>query len=132
MNQYFFRATLLFVLVSVVGIMQIRAQSFDGVVQAFKSGDASALAAGFGATVELTVKNTGNSYSKNQAEMILRNFFLTNSPKSFTTVHQGTSPEGSKYIIGNLVTNSGAFRAYVYAKPVAGKLQTLEIRLEAQ
>lgn len=125
-------SSFLLVLFSLLWIYQMQAQSFDGIVQAFRKGDASALAAGFGATVELTVKNTGNSYSKNQAEMILKNFFSTHTPKSFAVSHQGTSPEGAKYIIGNLATASGNYRTYVYAKSIAGKLVTQEIRLEEQ
>lgn len=109
-----------------------QAQSFDNIVQAFKSGNASVLAASFQANVEITIKDAGNSYSKSQAEMVLKNFFITNRPNGFSVVHQGTSPEGSKYFIGTLSTPSGNYRTYVYAKAANGALTIQEIRLENQ
>lgn len=109
-----------------------QAQSFDNIVQAFKNGNGSALAASFQANVEITIKDAGNSYSKSQAEMVLKNFFSTNRPTGFAVVHQGTSPEGSKYFIGTLSTPSGTYRTYVYAKANNGALAIQEIRIEDQ
>ncbi len=110
----------------------LKAQSFDNIANAIKTGNASALAANFEANVEITVKDAQNSYSKNQAEMVLKNFFSSHQPKSFTIVHQGTSPEGSKYFIGNLSTSSGNYRTYVYSKTIGGKLAIQEVRFEEQ
>lgn len=110
----------------------VKAQGFDNIVNAIKSGNASALAANFEANVEVTIKDEGNSYSKNQAEMVLKNFFSTHQPKAFTIAHQGTSPEGSKYFIGNLSTSTGNYRTYVYSKTAGGKLVIQEIRFEEQ
>lgn len=106
------------------------AQNFDGIINAIKTGSASAVAANFEGNVEITIKSTANSYSKSQAEMVLKNFFSGNQPKSFSVIHQGTSPEGSKYFIGNLVTSGGTYRTYVYAKTANGKLVIQEIRFE--
>lgn len=120
-----------FTLLSLMSIVQYsQAQSFDGIINAFKSSNASAVAAHFESSVELTISQNGNSYSKNQAEIILRNFFSNHPAKSFNVVHQGNSPEGSRYFIANLVTSSTTYRTYVYAKPVAGKFWILEIRIE--
>ncbi|MBL0308726.1 MAG: DUF4783 domain-containing protein [Bacteroidetes bacterium] len=99
-------------------------------MNSFKSGDASALASNFDSYVEITIKSSGNSYSKNQAEMVMRDFFNTNSPKSFALVHQGTSPEGAKYFIANMSASTGIYRTYVYAKTMAGKLAIQEIRID--
>jgi hypothetical protein len=110
----------------------VKAQSFDHITNALKSGNASALAAAFQGNVEITIKDAGNSYSKNQAEMVLKNFFATHQPKSFSVAHQGTSPEGSKYFIGNLSTSTGNYRTYVYAKTAGAALVIQEIRFEEQ
>ena len=110
----------------------LKAQSFDNIANAIKSGNASSLASNFEANVEITIKDAQNSYSKNQAEMVLKNFFGTHQPKAFTIVHQGTSPEGSKYFIGNLSTSTGSYRTYAYSKTVGGKLAIQEIRFEEQ
>ncbi|HWB64684.1 MAG TPA: DUF4783 domain-containing protein, partial [Chitinophagales bacterium] len=84
----------------------------------------------FEGNVEITIKSGGVSYSKSQAEQILKNFFDTHKPKSFTITHQGTSPEGSKFFIGTLVTASGSYKTYVYAKVINGALAVQEIRLQ--
>lgn len=108
----------------------LMAQNFDNIAASIRSGNASALAANFSGNVEITVKDAGNSYSKSQAEMVLKNFFGSHQPKSFTVAHQGTSPEGSKYFIGNLNTSSGNYRVFVLFSKAAGAIQ--EIRFEEQ
>jgi hypothetical protein len=108
------------------------AQSFDNIASAIRTGNSSSLATNFSANVEITIKDAEASYSKAQAEMVLKNFFSTRQPKSFSIVHQGTSPEGSKYFIGNLVTSGGNYRTYVYAKMQGSALVVQEIRFEEQ
>lgn len=111
---------------------EAKAQSFDKIASAFREGNASAIAAYFESNVEITIKNNGNSYSKNQAEMLLKNFFTSNKPSGFSVAHEGTSPEGSKYFIGNLSTSTGTYRTYVYAKSSGGSFIIQEIRIEQQ
>lgn len=106
------------------------AQNFDNIVAAMRTGNAAVLAQSFQSNVEITIKDAESSYSRAQAEMVLKNFFASHQPKSFTLAHQGTSPEGSKYFIGNLTTASGNYRTYVYAKAVGNTLTILEIRFE--
>ena len=108
-------------------------QEFNAIENAIRTGNASALSANFEANVEITIKNTGNSYSKSQAEMVLKNFFATNVPKSFTVAHTGNSPDGSKYFIGNLATSTGNYRTYVLTKKGGnGAMVIQEIRFEVQ
>ncbi len=110
----------------------VYAQSFDNIAAAFKSGDASSVAKHFETNVEITIKNTGTSYSKSQAEMVLKKFFTSHTPKTFTLDHEGTSPQGSKYFIGHLTTSAGNYRTYIYAKTTNGILTIQEIRFEEQ
>ena len=110
----------------------LQAQSFDNIADAIRSGNAASLASHFQGNVEISVKESQNSYSKSQAEVVLRNFFGSHSPKSFAIAHQGSSPEGSKYFIGNLATNAGNYRTYVYAKLNGGNYSIQEIRFEEQ
>src|SRR3954470_13511565 len=114
--------TTVLIILSLALNMVLSAQSIDNISSAIKSGNASALAASFQGNVEITIKDAGNSYSKNQAEMVLKNFFGAHQPKSFAIVHQGTSPEGSKYFIGTLGTSTGNYRTYVYAKASAAAM----------
>ena len=108
------------------------AQGFDNIVAAFKNGDASAVAKNFEGNVEITIKTGTTSYSKSQAEMVIKSFFAAHKPKTFTVAHEGTSPQGSKYFIGNLTSAAGNYRTYVYAKTVKNELVIQEIRFEEQ
>ena len=108
------------------------AQSFENIVNGFKTGDASLIAKNFEGNVEITIKTGTTSYSKSQAEMVLKNFFASHKPKSFVVAHEGTSPQGSKYFIGNLNSSAGNYRTYVYAKTVKNELTIQEIRFEEE
>lgn len=103
----------------------------DGITTALKTGNASLLANDFDNSVEITIVNNDDVYSKSQAEMILKKFFNSNPPKSFKFIHQGNSAEGSHYGIGNyLSTEGGNFRTYVYVKQKDNQYKIQEIRFE--
>ncbi len=107
-----------------------QAQSFDNLTAAFKKGDASAIAKHFDGNVVITIKNAGTPYSRSQAEIVLKNFFTSHTPKNFTLDKQGNSAEGSKYFIGMLNTSAGNFRTYIHAKAANNNLVIQEIRFE--
>jgi hypothetical protein len=99
---------------------------------AMKSGNAVQIASYFGTTVELTILDEEDVYSKTQAEVILKNFFKNNSIKDFSILHQGASKEDSKYIIGNLSTSNGNFRCYFLLKNQNGKFTVQQLRIERE
>jgi uncharacterized protein (DUF2147 family) len=108
------------------------AQSFDNIESAIKTGDVSTLSKYFSGNVEIHIKDAQNSYSKSQAEAVLKNFFSSHTPRSFAVQHRGESPGGAKYFMGNLSTTAGSYRTYVYAKPANGTFTIQEIRFEEQ
>ena len=100
---------------------------------AIRSGDAKQVAVYFGNTIDLTLLNQEDIYSKAQAEQILRDFFSKNSPKSFSIVHKGSSQEGTLYGIGTLTSsNAKTYRVSFYMKSVNGKSSLLELRIESE
>ena len=101
----------------------------DEVIGALKAGNASQIAKYFDNTVEITLPEKSNSYSKSQGELILRDFFANNAVKSFTVLHQGENA-GSQYCIGTLVTKSGSYRTTIYMKQKVDKQTVQEIRFE--
>ncbi|MBS1625566.1 MAG: DUF4783 domain-containing protein [Bacteroidetes bacterium] len=109
-----------------------RAQGFDNIESAIGSGDVSTLSQYFSGNVEIHIRDAQNSYSKSQAEAVLKNFFSSHSPRSFSVQHRGESPGGAKYFMGNLSTTAGSYRTYVYAKQVNGVFAIQEIRFEEQ
>ena len=103
--------------------------SIDEVVTALKNGDAVQIARFFDNTVEITMPDKSNNYSKNQAEIVLKDFFSTNGVKTFEVIHKGENA-GSPYCIGTLVTKNGSFRTTVFMKQKNDKQLLQEIRFE--
>lgn len=106
---------------------------YDDISNAIQSGNSNVIAGYFNTTVDLTILAQEEVYSKTQAEIILKDFFSKNTPKSFSMLHKGTSKEGSMYGIGSLLTNQGgSFRVYFYLKQIGGKNYIQELRFEKQ
>ncbi len=103
--------------------------SFTEIINAIKSGDAAEVSKYFDNTVEITFPGKSNSYSKSQAELVLRDFFSTNSIKKFEVLHKSDNA-GSQYCIGNLQTSGGLFRTTIYLKQKAEKQVIQELRFE--
>jgi hypothetical protein len=100
--------------------------SIDEVITAMKTGNATDIVRFFDNTVEINTSDKSGSYSKSQAELVLKDFFSTNPVKSFTVDHKGENA-GSQFCIGTLVTKSGIYRTKVYMKLKGDKqiLQTI-------
>ncbi|MBS1510615.1 MAG: DUF4783 domain-containing protein [Bacteroidetes bacterium] len=105
--------------------------SIDDVVNALKNGDSAQIARYFDNTVEITMPDKSNTYSKNQAEAVIRDFFNTNGVKGFDVIHKGENA-GSQYCIGTLVTKNGSFRTTVFMKQKNDKQLLQEIRFETR
>ena len=85
---------------------------------AMKAGSAKELIRFCNRNVEIKLADNNSNYSKNQAEVILRNFFSKNGAKDFRYIHQGSSPEGLKYNIGKLTCQNGTYRVVMFIKKI--------------
>ena len=103
--------------------------SIDEVITAMKAGNSSEIAKFFDNTVEVNMPEKSNSYSKSQAELVLRDFFNTNTVKSFEIIHKGENA-GSQYCIGTLVTKNGSFRTTIFMKQKGTRQVLQEITFE--
>jgi hypothetical protein len=108
--------------------------SYNGieeVISAFNAADASHVAKYFDNTVDITTAGKRNSYSKMQAEQVLKDFFNINPVKAFQVIHKGDN-EGSQYCIGKLITKTGSFRTTLFMKQRGDKQFLQEIRIEEE
>lgn len=105
------------------------AQGIDEIGEAIGSGSVNTISKHLDNAVSLTISGSQSTYSKAQAEMILRDFFTKNSPKSFSVNHSGTN-SNTKYIIGTLTTTNGNYRTYYAVKQSNGTYLIQEIRFE--
>lgn len=122
--------TLFLIFLITVFSNQVKAQVPDEIIQSLKTGNSKTLSEYFNQNVEMMVLKNDNIYSKAQAEQILNKFFDSNSPESFTIMHQGGKED--QYVIGNLVTNKGTFRVTFLLKKNKGKDYIHLFRIEEQ
>jgi hypothetical protein len=127
----------LFLLSIILSVIDVNAQSeetskviFDNIGKAFREGDASQLSVNFASSVDIILPGNEGTFSKQQAEMILKDFFNKNRSKGFLINHQGTSNDGSRYAIGTYRTINQKYRAYVLLKSIGNKLLISQLQLE--
>ena len=104
--------------------------TIDGAINALQSGSAADLSKYFDSNVELSLPEKSDSYSKAQAQIILRDFFANNGVKGFEIKHKSETDQRAAYFIGNLLSKSGKYRTTVYMKS-RGNLQVVnQIRFQ--
>ena len=104
--------------------------TIDGVISALKTGSANDLSRYFDDNVQLTLPDKGDTYSKAQAQLIVKDFFSNNKVKNFDVKHKGDQ-NGGEYCIGTLSTEQGSFRTTVFARNKGGKQLVNEVRFQS-
>lgn len=90
--------------------------------EALKSGNVAKFNSYLADPVDLTLPETDDSYSKAQAQVILKKFFTTNKVKSYVQKQSGKSVDNSVFVIGTYTASNGkVFRSYVLIKSIGGK-----------
>lgn len=92
----------------------------NNVRDALKTGSSRELSKYLNNTVEISINGEKSSYSRNQAEFVLKDFFNKYPAQSFRYVHQGSSKEGIKYTVGTYTYDRGEFRVFMIIKQIGG------------
>lgn len=116
-NKYL--SVIVFVLASLQSIL-VSAQGdiISQVKETIKAGSAKELSKYLNQTVDVTLDDGPQSYSKAQAEFVFRDFFKLHPPVEFTLIHQGTSKGGQIFGIGQYKSGSDTYRVYMKIKSV--------------
>ena len=97
-----------------------------------QQGDSESLSAWFANNLELDILGKTSDCSKVQATQIMKDFFVTYTPKSFSIIHKsGKAP--MKYAIGNLNAGGETFRVTLFVKTQqnsGNQIQQLRIERE--
>ena len=101
----------------------------DDVISAMRSGNSGQVAKFFDNNVEISMPDKSNSYSKSQAELVLKDFFVNNPVKGFAVIHKGENA-GSQYCIGTLQTRTGSYRTTIFMKQKGDGQVLQELRFE--
>ena len=124
-------ARLLFLLLIPLLVMATPLGDLDDIATAIRKGNAKGLSAHFDSMVELKVDKKEGTYSKAQAEQIVKDFFGQYPPTSFSFVHDGPSAgKNASYAIGKYVSGSKKFRTSVYLRKKGDQMVIQEISFE--
>jgi hypothetical protein len=100
-----------------------------GIIRQGNMHELSAMMAG---SVEISVPGDDNTYSKNQAEAVLSNFFRHNKPLSVKVFHEINSNPHYRFGVLLMNTGRGVYRIALTLKQINGALQLIEFRIETE
>jgi len=106
--------------------------SIEEIKDAILKGSAKELAVHFNTTIDLSVMEKDGTYSNVQAELIIKDFFEKNKPRSFKINHKGSSNDGSQYAIGTLTASNISYRIYFLIKNTSGKNLIHQMQIEEE
>lgn len=121
---------LLFVITGLFIPLQFQSNLVGEVSGQFRTGNSKEIARHFNASIELNIADETDTYSKAQAEQILRDFFNKNMPVNSTVIHLiNTNPN---YQIGilSVLTKTIKYRVTVTFKKTSGEFLITELRIE--
>ena len=117
-------------IVATIALLSFKpAFSIDEVAVAMRSGNAAQLSRYLDNRVDISLPDKTDTYSKTQAEMIIRDFFTTNGVETFEVKHKGENG-GSEFCIGILKTKNGDFRTVLFMRLKGDKQFLQEIRFQ--
>ena len=105
----------------------------DEVAKGMSTGDVTKVAQYFDKVVDITINDQQSTYSKSQAEMVLKNFFAKNKFRSFSLRHKGSGTNStSVYVIGYINTEKGKFTMYLMFKQRDSNVLVQEVMIGNQ
>ncbi len=109
----------------------------DEIASAIRSGNPKNISKYFIENIDLKVIDQEDVYSKQQAEMILKDFFTKHPVKTYTIAHKSdpkyNSPKySSQYVIGTIETTNGKFRTYFLIKTLGAETLIQQFRIETE
>jgi hypothetical protein len=109
-----------------------QADIFDNVASAIKNNSAKDVAGYFNSSVDMNIEGSDGVYSKTQAEMVLKNFFVKYPCNSFAISHRGQSGGNNSFAIGAYKSGTNNFRVTIYVKEMSGKSLIHELKFERE
>lgn len=125
---------LLSILLVLFMVQSVAAQRYiEDINQAMQAGDMALIARYFDKIVDITIANESTTYSKSQAEMVLKDFFGKNAVNSFKLTNRG-GDSANTYLIGRLNTKGGNYILYLFLKKKSKEDEAIlqEIKIERQ
>lgn len=103
--------------------------TLDDITYAIRLGNAGELSRYLDSRVDICLPEKSDTYSKIQAEMIIRDFFSTNGVRNFL-VKKRQSSNGSEFCVGVLQTRNGDYRTTLFIKQKGDRQLLQELRFQ--
>lgn len=117
--------------VSALFSIKLAAQTQPDVIsqvkETIKAGSAKELSNYLNQTIDVTIDNTVQTYSKAQAEFVFRDFFKQHPATEFNIIHQGSSKGGQPFAIGQYKSGTDTYRVFMKIKMVSNQQLVHEI-----
>ena len=105
----------------------------EDVVNAIKNDRVSDMVKYFDIFVPITINNNQQIYSRNQAQIVLQDFFDKNNSKDFLVMDNGSPDNNSKFLIGSFTEPGGIkYNVYILIKMKNGDYILQELRFNKE
>lgn len=113
-------------------LIQLCAQK--SVEQVFQKNDIAELTKLLPKTIELSIEDEENIYSKQQAIKVIEKFFNEYPSSGFSIKHESKANKSNnnKFVIGEYLSHKKRFRTHFLISQVKDKVQIIEIRIESE
>lgn len=122
--------SILVIFIMSITLVAFRTDVIDDIASAIRSGNPKSISKYFIERIDMKMIDKEDVFSKQQAEMILKDFFDKHVIKSYTVAHKSEAKNGSQYVIGTLDTSNGKFRTYFLIKTTGDKTLVQQFRIE--
>lgn len=108
------------------------ADPIERTVLMFKQSNLEELYKTFAPSIELTILNDDNVYSKEQAGIIVNNFFTKNPISSVKVIHRVDSNPDLRFAVVMLISKNGNYRTSFSLRNSNGTFRITELRIEEE
>ncbi len=131
LNKSFF--ALIFVFSSISGLhAQAQKDVIAQVRETIKAGSAKELSKFLNQNVDVMIDEQLQTYSKAQAEFVLRDFFKQHPASEFNIIHHGSSKGGQPFAIGLYKSGTETYRVFMKIKNDGSQQLVHEIRFSKE
>ncbi|NOR87891.1 MAG: DUF4783 domain-containing protein [Bacteroidales bacterium] len=88
-------------------------QAFNSIKDIFIQNDYQKLSEHFANTLDITIESTDGTYGKQQATVLIKDFFEANKTTSFKIKHKGSSNENTHYAVCDLKSSNKNWSVYI-------------------
>lgn len=120
----------LILLTHIFSPMALQSDIVETLSALFKTANSKEISKDFAPSVELTINEQEDVYSKAQSEQILREFFTKNPPVNSTVTHLINTNPNYRFGILALSTKNGKFRVAITLKKTANAFFITELRID--